>query len=227
MNDDIAPSADGREPPSAYAFAQGTVVAWDASAGTNTVRVRGRECTNLPSLIGSETGLIQAGDSVCVGRLNNSYLVFGRIEPAGIAPRAFGIVTARNDTDVDYSTDTGATFVDYGGPSVSVYIGSSRRCKVDLTAYLSAYASDAVAGFKVTGASTINPDYKKALWVGCSQASGVPIQPYVAATRVVYLSAADGLNSGTNVFTMMFRHGLEIPGGGGTITDREIGVQPF
>jgi hypothetical protein len=229
MPDIFAPSYGPRPGAGESPFLQGLVEAWDAVAGTNAVRVRGQRMENLQTMIGSESGLMRAGDSVVVAKLNNTYAVFGRLDALGAEQRALGIVTDREPTQVDWSTSSGATFFTLaGGPAVSVYIGSARRCRVDLTAWMSAYAGDILAGFTVSGASNIAADYTKALWLGCSQLAGdSPVQPYGASTRTVYLSAADGLNEGTNVFTMVYRTGIEFAGGGGSISDREITVQPF
>lgn len=230
MSNTTSPSSGPRTGRSGDApFLQGIVEAWDATAGTNIVRVRGSACDNLQSLLGPEAGLIRAGDSVIVIQLSNTYAVLGRVEPPGVAPRAFGIVTDREPTQEDWNTSTGPNFITLpGGPSVSVYIGSSRRCRVDLSAYMSAYEGDVFVGFTVSGASTIAADYMKALALGANQVPGAdPVSVYGSSTRAVYLSAADGLNEGINVFTMVYRMGLNIPTGGGTLADREITVQPF
>src|ERR1044072_3800643 len=129
MSENQAPSTTERPEPGEAPFLQGTVVAWDAVAGTNIVRVRGKECVNIPSLVGSETGLIQEKDRVIVIRLNNTYAVLGRLELPGREQRALGLATA---SVLAAEASTSGTYGNLAtaGPSVTVNIGSSRRCLV-------------------------------------------------------------------------------------------------
>jgi hypothetical protein len=213
----------GRETQPPLAFHQGVVVAWDAIAGTNKVRVLGEDMDDLPSLIGSEVGLVRAGDVVGLIRFQNTMFVLGRIEGAGVEQRAFGVESQRVAGAV--STSSGSFVELSGGPSVEVHIGSSRRCSVELGAHISAFGGVAYMGFRVSGASTIAPTNAKALGCGGSTAT-IPIEVTVDATRVVNLSADDGLVEGLNTFTVMYQALLD-PGGSTEFTDREISVQPF
>jgi hypothetical protein len=154
VSENAAPSSGARQDPFAYGFSQGTVLAWDATAGTNTVHVRGTNFTNLKSMMGSETGLIRAGDRVVVGRLNNSYAVFGRLDDVGVPARAFGVeyafVTTLNNPTAS------SVFQRRNGPEVSVYIGSSRRCMVTLSAEIVIANNVERMSFQVAGASSIS-----------------------------------------------------------------------
>lgn len=229
MVDSSAPSS-GPRPSSAGGspFLQGTVLAWDANAGTNVVRVRGTECENIQSAVGSETGLIRPGDSVIVIVLNNTYAVLCRIEPPGVEQRAFGVESQRITGPGSAVSTASTTFVDLsGGPTVSVYIGSSRRCKVELSSYMNGHDAIAYAGFRVGGVSTINPINRWSVAVGAASSGGIVPDVWANSTRVINLSAADGLNEGLNVFTMMYQCVGNPAGGLAQFSDREISVQPF
>lgn len=227
MADLTAPSSGPRPAAGDPQFLQGTVLAWNAIAGTNVVRVRGRECANLPSLVGSETGLMRVGDAVILIKLHNSYAVLGRIETSGVEPRALGVVSARAGGTVSTAS---STFVDLsGGPSVAAYIGSSRRCRVDISAYVSGVFGLASVGFKVmgpSGALSIPADYQKTLSAGASSPTAT-IGVQLSGTRTVNLSATDGLTEGLNTFVMQYQFLSDGAGSGSEFADREIAVQPF
>lgn len=225
MTEALSPSFGPRTPPSDSAFAQGFVVAWDAIAGTNSVRVRGQLCTDLLVAIGSETGLVRPGDSVLVARLNNTYAVLARIEAPGVTQRAFGVASQRVSGAVSTASTTFVTLS--GGPSVSVYIGSSRRCRVELSSYMNGHDAIAYAGFKVEGASVISPINRWSVAVGAASSGGIVPDVWANSTRAINLTAADGLVEGTNIFTMMYQCVGNPVGGLAQFSDREISVQPF
>lgn len=228
MTDALSPASGPRTPPLDSAFAQGFVIAWDAIAGTNSVRVRGQVCTDLLVAIGSETGLVRPGDSVLVARLNNTYAVLARIEAPNVTQRAFGVESQRVTGPGSAVSTASTTFVTLsGGPSVSVYIGSSRRCRVELSSYMNGHDAIAYAGFKVEGASTISPINRWSVAVGAASSGGIVPDVWANSTRAINLSAADGLNEGTNIFTMMYQCVGNPVGGLAQFSDREISVQPF
>lgn len=227
-----APSSGPRPSPSGGSpFLQGTVLAWDALAGTNVVRVRGTECTDLQSAVGSETGLIRAGDSVVVIQLNNTYAVLGRIESPGVEQRAFGVASHRLTGPGSAVSTASTTFVNLsGGPTVSVYIGSSRRCKVELSSYMNGHDAIAYAGFRVNdsvGAQSIAPINRWSVAVGAASSGGIVPDVWANSTRAINLSSADGLTEGLNTFTMMYQCVGNPVGGLAQFSDREISVQPF
>lgn len=207
--------AIGRDTPPP--FAQGVVETWNALAGTNKVRVRGKSLTNLLSLVGSEGGLIRPGDVVCIAFFQDTAAVLGRIDAPGVEQRALGIHTARIFTGVSATTDS---WEDHGGPEVTVYIGSSRRCKVDLSAMIDSVDTIGFAGFQVSGTSTIAANEWNAV------STGGPGTQWVNATRVVTLSSADGLNEGNSTFRMLYKTAAGGPDVAG-FRNREITVQPF
>lgn len=212
-----APSSGPRLPASDYGFAQGIVMAWDAIAGTNKIRVRGSTITDMLSLVGSETGLVRVGDSVVVGKVQNTYAVFGRIEPPGIEQRALGIQFA---TTINLNAPGSTNFERRNGPEVSVHIGSSRRCMVTLSAEINIVGSNVERlGVQVIGASTISAVEWKCLTI--SSAGGE-----FQASRVLIFESADGLNEGDNIFQTMHKTGnnvSNIP----LVGDVQITVQPF
>ncbi|PWW50271.1 hypothetical protein [Actinokineospora spheciospongiae] len=216
-----APGESGAPRTEPIGFHQGVVVAWDAIAGTNTIRIHGADFVNLLSLLGSEGGLIRQGDVVALTRYQTTYAVWGRIDVPGVEQRALGIVSARDPAGV-YSTSD--TYEDLGGPWVDVYIGSSRRCKVDITALISAFDCIGFVGVEVSGASSIGPTEGRSLAAGWGAADAGTV--HVGATRVVTLTAADGLNEGYNRFSLRYKTSLGVSGSAEYV-ERELVVQPF
>jgi hypothetical protein len=216
MTHNTAPSSGPRSAPDPFGFHKGIVVAWDALAGTNQVRVAGADIENLQSLMGAEVGLIRVGDTVSLLRFQNTYAVLGRIEAAGVEQRVLGVHSAEVVADAAPST---STFTDKGGPTVSVHIGSTRRCRVSLSCEASIAGTIMWMGFKVAGASSIAAAEWRSLAIG-----GADV--YFEGSREVVLTAADGLNAGTNIFTAMYRigsNGDPVP----IVAERQIIVQPF
>lgn len=225
---EISTPASGPRPPNEpLGFHQGVVVSWDAIAGTNTVRVQGTELSNLMSLIGSEVGLIRPGDVVALMRYQTTFFVLGRIEAPGVEQRAFGVQSQRITGPGSTVSTASTSFVELsGGPSVTVHIGSSRRCKVELSSYMNGHDAIAYAGFRVSGASSIAPVNRWSTAVGIASTTGTP-DVWANCTRVINLSADDGLNEGENTFTMEYQCVGNPVGGLAQFSDREISVQPF
>lgn len=219
MRDDQAPSSGERLEPSDYGFLQGTVKAWDSVAGTNTVRVRGKDFENLTVLMGSESGLLQEEDSVIVLRLNNTYAVLGRLASPGTPQRALEL---QSDTVLAAETSTSGTYGNLTtvGPSVVVDIGSSRRCLVFASAQVQVNNASGNMSFEVTGNSSIDP-------------TDQPIKPVIASSvddfvgslaTITSLTAADGLQVGHNVFTAKYRRPT---GASASFADRNLFVLPY
>lgn len=176
-------------------FHTGTVVAWNALAGTNSIRVLGTVYNNLPSLIGSEVGLIRTGDQVALFRFQSTTFVLGRVEASGVAQRALDI----NYALVATLNPAGAPAVweARNGPSVQVYVGSSRRVVIDLTAEMSVDDNIEWMSVQVSGSSNIAAYPGNALVCGGDGAN------YLQATRRLVFEAVDGLNEGWNTFQTM------------------------
>jgi hypothetical protein len=226
--DIFSPASNERPPNSELGFAQGTVVAWNAITGTNQISMRGALLDNLPSLIGSEVGLIRPGDVVALIRFQTTFFVLGRIEVADAAQRAFGVASQRVTGPGSAVSTASTSFVALsGGPSVTLRIGSTRRCRVELSSYMNGHDAIAYAGFRVTGASTIAPINRWSVAVGAASSGGIVPDVWANSTRVINLSAADGLNEGDNTFTMEYQCVGNPVGGLAQFSDREIAVQPF
>lgn len=214
---DMVPSSGPRPPAETGPFRQGTVLAWDAVAGTNTVRVRGTDMTDLQSAVGSETGLIRPGDSVILIQVGNTYAVLARIELPGVEQRAFGLASAEVSTlDDPASTD----FEVRNAPFVDVYIGSSCRCLVTLSAEISISNNVQRLGVWVSGESNIGPMPWRALTVG--SVDDLELQ----VSRVLLFDPSYGLNPGMNRFQVMAQTGnhlANLP----LVGEVQITVQPF
>lgn len=199
-------------------FHSGQVLAWDPEAGTNTILVLGTPMQDL-QIVSSGSVSVGVGDTVAIWRYKSTYFVMGRIAPVDQALT----VRAAADAATGFTTST-TVFTDLSsgaGPTLDdVYIGPSQRCLVFLscgaTATDEGYAS---AHFQVTGASTISPptgpsNWSEGAFVGNDVAGAGANTAEVAgsATRVFLLTAADGLNTGLNTFTVKYI-GLDKDGG--------------
>lgn len=216
MVDVRVPSSAPRPPQEPLSFHQGYVLEWNALTGTNKVRVLGVELSNLLSLMGSEVGLIRAGDAVGILRFQTQYFVLGRVEASGVEQRALGVHYAETITLDDPVTDD---FERRNGPEVTVDIGSTRRCFVSLSAEMLITNNVEWMGFRVTGASNIEPQEYRSLTAG-----GPEI--YLQATRTLVLEAQHGLEEGSNTFSTMHRTSI-VPGDVPLVGECQIIVQPF
>jgi hypothetical protein len=224
----IPPDLAGFFPPQGkqddIGFHTGEVLAWDQVAGTNTIRVLGVPMDDL-QVVSTGSVMVGVGDTVAIWRYKSTYFIMGRIAPVDQALA----VRAAVEPATSYTTST-ATFSDLNttvGPTLTdVYIGPSRQCLVFLscgaTATDEGYAS---AHFQVTGASTINPptgggNWSEGAFIG-NDVAGVganTAQVAGSATRIFYLTAANGLNSGLNTFTVKYM-GVDKDGGPTTNND--------
>lgn len=216
MIEDRAPSTTERAEPPASGFAQGTVIAWDAVAGTNTIRVHGKDCANIAVLLSGESSFLQEGDRVLVARLNNTYAVLGRLGPPG-AQRA---LAAQSATVAASEASTSATFgaLATPGPVVHVNIGASRRCLVVVTARIAVNASSAEMSFAVSGNSTITATVPRP----AVAESGASVSGTFSVTT--HLTEADGLYPGLNTFTAQYRRPT---GASASFSARNLLVLPY
>lgn len=204
-------------------FHQGTVVAWDSNTNANTIAIGGGTVTNIPTLSTADSIMMSVGDNVALLRFKSTYFILGRVTPPG-ASNAFGIRAAQANGSV---STTSTSYVDLGGPTLSnVYVGSSRRCLVFISAGIGPAANDfATVNFTVSGASTIAPsaDVHAGAYIGAVGFSGSP-NAVGSAGRQFLLTAADGLNQGLNTFSMRY---LSWSGGNANFVFRTIIVFPF
>lgn len=75
---DLVPLLMGQGSPD-VGFHTGEVVAWDADAGTNTVKVLGESMTNLKIMVSAGIADLAAGMTVGVLRYKSTYFILGRI----------------------------------------------------------------------------------------------------------------------------------------------------
>lgn len=216
MADTSAPSSGERGPRTEAPFLQGTVLAWDALAGTNQIRVRGAVLENLQSHLGSETSLIRPLDKVTLIRLNNSFAVLGRIETPGSTQRALGIEYAEIPT---LNNPVGTGFETRNAPFVNVYIGSSLRCLVTLSMDIQITNNMQRLGLFVSGSSLIGPIPWRCLAVGTTGTLDMQV------SRVLKFDPDDGLNEGMNKFQVMAQTDSlsSLP----SVGEVQITVQPF
>lgn len=215
----------GREAQPNVDFHKGRVLAWDAIAGTNTVRVLGADMPNLPVVPNVDVGVLRRDDDVAVLRVRNTYYVLGRL--TGPAGAVRGNVPVSQRAAALVST-TSAAFVDLtGGPSVDVYIGSSKRCTVEVSAVVVGRDCTAYAGVDISGASVIGPAARWSVGAGVSVPGVSNAEGSASSSRVITLTDADGLTEGWHTFRMRY----QCVGSAGTrqasFSDREISVRPF
>jgi hypothetical protein len=79
VTDNLAPLFDPGEP--AVRFRQGTITAWDAATGSNTVDVAGGTLTDVPILNTGEAIALKAGHVVCLLGQGMSWFIIGRVTP--------------------------------------------------------------------------------------------------------------------------------------------------
>jgi hypothetical protein len=199
----------------------GVILTWDESSGLNTVQINGVAMSNLRT-IQSGIGLIyQPGDTVMVQRKGTQYYIQGKVAAPGAGAGAQIVA----DQVATLETTTSATFTDLAtfGPQVTINIGTSRRALVLVNAMVQVSSSSGFASFVVTGASSIAPDNYRSASVG-SNATGTI---FSISAGTVLLTAADGLNAGSNTFTMKYRRDVFGAGTGADFATRRITVIPF
>lgn len=199
-------SPTGPEDSSIYT---GQIVTWDDLTGANSVFVNGVTIPNL-RVIQSGLGIgYQPGDVVKIQRIMTQYYIIGKIGAPG-AGAAQQIASQQIDT-YEFTTNTSYTDLATVGPSVSAFIGSSRKCLVFLSAVVSAAGSPGAfvyiggtVGFTVTGASAIGAAAQRGLVM--VQAAGPEGLGFTqSASAPILLDASSGLNPGFNVFTTKYR----------------------
>jgi hypothetical protein len=103
------------KPEQSVRFRQGTVVAWDANTGNNTIEVGGAFLTNVPILNSGEAIALKAGHVVGLLTWLSSWFILGRITVPGDPEFASASVA------FDASSNTASNFaVNTGGPNIVV-----------------------------------------------------------------------------------------------------------
>ncbi|WIY05467.1 hypothetical protein QRX60_17050 [Amycolatopsis mongoliensis] len=209
---------------------QGQIVSWDEASGLNSVRVNGAIVSNLRVIRGGIGLAYQPGDTVLIEKRMSQWYILGNVGAPGA-----GAANQIQSALVAASEATGSTsFTDLAtvGPSVTVYIGSSRRALVLVSAYIvatgTASSGTALGGRmspQVSGASTIAADNTlSASLAAVTDPSGFA-GAGVTATFLRLYTAADGLNVGMNTFTSKYNSRLSSPTC--AFASRNLTVIPF
>lgn len=224
----IAIAMQGPTGPEDSAWHTGVIQTWDESTQLNSVLVNGVILPNLRSVQSGIGVLYQPGDVVMIVRKQTQYFILGKVSAPGSAAQN-QIQSASIGT---YETTGSTTFADLAtvGPTVTVNIGSSRRCLVLHGAEIScagnpagAYIGGAI-GFQVSGASSISAAFgARVTQYSLSASTGAGFQ--TQTTKASLVTAADGLNSGTNTFTCKYYSQQSSPVCG--FQFRSITVIPF
>lgn len=206
---------------------RGLVLAWDELSGVNTIKVNGAELDNLPVIQGGVGIAYQVGESVEVLRVSQQYFILGKVGAPGAGAanqiRSLSVNTSITQGIQGYGDLTGSL-----GPSLSsVYIGSSRRCLVTVSAQIATNGSAGAMSFTIVGASSVGTSDDRAAYV-----TGPPSAPFgnsAASSQTVLLTAADGLNPGFHTITTKYRVADAGTGSGATAVfrGRNLTVQPF
>lgn len=200
-------------------FRQGTVVAWDSTSGANTINVGGTDLTNLPVLAASAITLAP-GDVVGVLRTRSSWMILGAITTNSLRIRTATYSGATESITADSTWRNAPT----PGPSLTTYIGNSRQCIVFTAMAYNAKGSLPGCGVAVSGASTIAPSDVSATAAGVTGSTAFTLLG--AASGFQVLTAADGLNAGSNTFTMKYKASQDT-GGSHLFWNRRLVVIPF
>lgn len=221
-SDDIVPFLTG-QPPNDLGFRQGTLLAWDPATESNTVQIATEQFTDL-DVLATGTIAMAVGDLIGLLRYKSTYLILGKIAPAGsgaLQTRSAKIATDGQRASTTFGDlaafDQGAPGV---GPVVTAYVGSSRQALVFLSVTASSSAGEyAQMSVAVTGASNIpvNPININYFGATSSDVQGSPM-------AVLQFTAADGLNEGLNTFTAKY---ASFAGGNCFWRNRLLVVQPY
>lgn len=183
----------------------GTVVNWDELTGSNTVLIEGAEFQDLNILSTWAIQPLQPGDTVGGFRVGSQHFILGKVG----APGAGAGNQIASDQVVPNEGTTSTTFTDLAtvGPTVTVYIGSSRRALVSITSSIECAGSNpsyigGAFGCEVSGASSIGPSFGAA--EENQYSGGATIGFTRTITRLTLYTADDGLQTGINTFQMKY-----------------------
>jgi len=186
----------------------GEILSWDEATGVNSVRINNTPVSNL-RVIQSGIGITyRPGDVVMVEKRMSQWYILGKVAAAGSsAANQLGAAVV--------NTPQSTSSLNFGdlatvGPSQTVYIGSTRRALVLANSGVTVQAaSSAVYGggwftLAVTGASNIGPSGSATPFYAGGFLDYEP--DFVGSfTQVWVVTAANGLNSGLNTFTLKYR----------------------
>jgi hypothetical protein len=201
-------------------YVQGTLVSWDGTSGANKVLLPGgTQLTNVKILNSNAFTFFNVGDSVALLLVNNQYTIMGKVKSAGN-----GLESALTNYVSAQEATTSATPVDLTtvGPTVTGYIGPSRRAWVIVSALVIALNVSAVATYEVSGASTIAAGSTPG-GLSYGPASNATQFSSATCTNQILLTSVEGLNQGMNTFKMKYA----TQSGSASFALRRITVVPF
>jgi hypothetical protein len=230
----------GTAPPSGNSdtgFEIGQIVSWDELSGVNTITVRGTTMNNLKCIQSGIGVLYQPGDTVAIFRFQTNYFVWGKIAAPG-ASAATQIRSSSVAASVNCPIQDRLPLPGSAGPDLNaVYIGSSCRCLVLISSVIGVNNTAGAMTFSVSGASTIAGDNNnRSMYNSSSPGAGTGGIPggnniYIAGSRVILLTASDGLNQGFNnfqsLYTVVNNAGGGSAGTGAFFQARSLTVIPF
>lgn len=225
----------GLTPPSGngdIGFHQGVVLSWDELSGVNTLAVNNSTISNVKTLQSGVGISYFIGDVVGLLRFQSTYFILGKIG----APGGTGANQIKSAAVAAFEStgSTSYTNLATGGPTATATIGSSRRCLVMLSATAIGLATASsstgqyiggTASFDVSGASTIGAGAYYCGGQTWYASTAAPTGIQIATSSVALLTSAQGLNPGSNTFTMRYRSVSSNTVA--SFADRSITVIPF
>ncbi|MEU0467218.1 hypothetical protein ABZ215_24725 [Amycolatopsis sp. NPDC006131] len=211
----------------------GVIESWDTLTGLNTVDINGVTFTNLKVLSTGAGIVLSPGDTVVIMRFQTQYFILGRVSAPG-AGAALGVRQDFVEPQIDI---TSGTFVASGGPTCTdVYVSSSRRVLVFLTAQIAAANCYGYASVQVSGASNIAagvgdnaPASGGGFDLGNASSTGI-VYLGATATTVQLFDQTMGLNEGLNTFTVLYQRATVTgytPASPAAFRRRRLVVMPF
>lgn len=185
----------------------GVIESWDELTGLNSVNIAGSTFDNLRVLSTGAVQPLQPGDVVGIIRTGSQYFILGKVDAPGAgAGERIASDRVAKQTDVPANGPM-ADLVGSPGPSVTMFVGSSRRvlvihsCEIYVNGLVdispTAYGHQ---GVQISGATNVPAEsaVTNAFLGGLTGTSGS-----TSATTLV--TSVDGLNSGQNTFTCKYR----------------------
>ena len=226
----IAAALRGPQGPSDSGYYTGTIVAWDANTGLNTVMVNQVPLSNL-KVIQQGVGVpYSVGDTVLIARKQTQYFIMGRVTSPGVGQSTLVSATVSAD-----ETTTSAAYTDLAtfGPSVTVNIGASDRCLLMLSCRISCVGTATPPGnyiggwmaYQISGASaTVTGANLLLNQQVLAPSTGAVMGFSTSISGAVVLDQSRGLSPGLNTFTAKY---IAMAGPAVGFRDRTITVIPL
>lgn len=217
--------------PEDVALHTGTILAWDAVTGLNSVWVNNTALSNLKAVQSGIPARYSVGDTVLIVRKQTQYFIFGKVAaPGGGA----GSAPVGNTTPamVDQADSAGA-WVDLTGspgPTVSTYIGSNRAALILYGFKYDGFQSSVDMGWEISGANTLAPGFFGSTTITAGLTSSVAsTYTQLASPSGSYLMGNSVLlNQGLTTFTSKYRVTRGTPGATqARISQRSLTVIPL